>query len=95
MIERATGHRDGGEPPRGQCDFVTESPGPLPLQIICDMMGIPRGRPWKVFHWTTVIMGFGDDELPTITTSSCKRNGARERTASRSPRNDARIRATT
>jgi cytochrome P450 len=49
--------------PEGQCDFVTELAGPLPLQIICDMMGIPEDDREKVFHWTTVILGFGDPDL--------------------------------
>ncbi len=49
--------------PEGQCNFVTELAGPLPLQIICDMMGIPDEDLEKVFHWTTVIMGFGDPDV--------------------------------
>jgi methyl-branched lipid omega-hydroxylase len=49
--------------PDGQCDFVTELAGPLPLQIICDMMGIPEDDHDKVFHWTTVIMGVGDPDV--------------------------------
>jgi cytochrome P450 len=46
----------------GCADFVAEVAGPLPLQIICDMMGIPEEDEEKVFHWTTVIMSTGDDE---------------------------------
>ena len=49
-------HRDA------HADFVAEISGPLPLQIICDMMGIPEEDEQKVFHWTTVILGAGDDE---------------------------------
>jgi cytochrome P450 len=49
--------------PDGQCDFVTELAGPLPLQIICDMMGIPEEDHDKVFHWTTAIMGIGDPDV--------------------------------
>jgi cytochrome P450 len=48
--------------PDGRADFVAEVAGPLPLQIICDMMGIPEEDEEKVFHWTSVIMGVGDDE---------------------------------
>ncbi len=44
-------------------DFVAEVAGPLPLQIICDMMGIPEEDEAKVFHWTTVIMGTGDEDV--------------------------------
>ena len=50
-------HRDA------QADFVAEVSGLLPLQIICDMMGIPEEDEAKVFHWTTVILGIGDDEV--------------------------------
>jgi methyl-branched lipid omega-hydroxylase len=48
--------------PDGRADFVEEVAAPLPLQIICDMMGIPPEDEAKVFHWTSVIMGVGDDE---------------------------------
>jgi methyl-branched lipid omega-hydroxylase len=51
-----TGHPDGC------AEFVAEVAAPLPLQIICDMMGIPETDEEKVFHWTTVILGAGDDE---------------------------------
>lgn len=49
--------------PDGQCDFVAELAAPLPLAIICDMMGIPEEDRAKVFHWTTVLLGVGDDEV--------------------------------
>lgn len=48
--------------PDGEADFVASVAAPLPLQIICDMMGIPESDHEKVFHWTSVIMGIGDDE---------------------------------
>jgi cytochrome P450 len=48
--------------PEGRADFVASVAAPLPLQIICDMMGIPESDHQKVFHWTSVIMGVGDDE---------------------------------
>jgi cytochrome P450 len=50
-------HRDG------RADFVAEAAGLLPLQVICDMMGIPTEDEAKVFHWTNVMLGFGDDEV--------------------------------
>lgn len=49
--------------PDGQADLVTELAGPLPLQVICDMMGIPEGDHQRIFHWTNVILGFGDPDL--------------------------------
>ncbi len=30
--------------PDGECDFVEQIAAPLPLQIICEMMGIPAER---------------------------------------------------
>ena len=51
--------------PDGEADFVESLSGPLPLQIICDMMGIPEADEHKVFHWTSVILGAGDEEVTT------------------------------
>ncbi|MGE0219657.1 cytochrome P450 [Mycolicibacterium sp.] len=51
--------------PDGQADIVAELAGPLPLQIICDMMGIPEQDHQQVFHWTNVILGFGDPDIAT------------------------------
>jgi cytochrome P450 len=48
--------------PDGQCDFVTEVAAPLPLQIVCEMMGIPEEDEQQVFNWTNVILGVGDPE---------------------------------
>jgi methyl-branched lipid omega-hydroxylase len=49
--------------PDARADFVAEASGLLPLQVICDMMGIPEEDEAKVFHWTTVLLGVGDDEV--------------------------------
>jgi cytochrome P450 len=51
--------------PDGEADLVSELAGPLPLQIICDMMGIPEEDHQQIFHWTNVILGFGDPDLTT------------------------------
>ncbi len=53
--------------PDGRAELVAELSGPLPLQVICDIMGVPEGDHRKIFGWTNVILGFGD---PDITTDS-------------------------
>jgi methyl-branched lipid omega-hydroxylase len=52
---RATAAAHGGE-----FDLVTEIAAPLPLLLICDMMGIPQSRREDVFTWSTMILA-GDD----------------------------------
>jgi cytochrome P450 len=47
---------------KGKCDFVTEIAAPLPLKIICDMMGIPESQWAFVFERTNTILGAGDPE---------------------------------
>lgn len=47
----------------GHCDLVEELAGPLPTQIICDMIGIPEELHHKVFQWTNVIMGGNDPDV--------------------------------
>lgn len=48
---------------RGECDFVTDIAAPLPLGIICDMMGIPESHTKMVFEKTNLILGLGDTDL--------------------------------
>ena len=51
--------------PDGNAELVAELSGPLPLQVICDMMGIPESDHQMIFHWTNIILGFGDPDLST------------------------------
>ena len=57
VVDRMLEHNPGGE-----CDFVEWIAAPLPLQIICEMMGIPDDDIEQIFAWTNVILGAGDPE---------------------------------
>ena len=46
----------------GECDFVSEIAAALPLQIICDMLGMPRSETKRIFELTNTILGVGDPE---------------------------------
>jgi len=49
--------------PERECDFVHEVASRMPLQIICDMMGIPESDEEMIFNWTNTILGVGDPEF--------------------------------
>ena len=49
--------------PDRECDFVHEVAALLPLQIICEMMGIPPEDEEQIFNWTNIILGVGDPEF--------------------------------
>ena len=51
--------------PRGECDFVTDIAAALPLEIICEMMGIPPSDYRRIFELTNIILGVGDPEYAT------------------------------
>lgn len=47
----------------GHFDAVAEIAGPFPLQIICQMMGIPPEDESRIFEWTNTILGAGDPDF--------------------------------
>jgi methyl-branched lipid omega-hydroxylase len=49
--------------PDRACDFVENVAAALPLEIICDMMGIPAADYAQIFTWTNTILGIGDPEF--------------------------------
>ncbi len=51
--------------PRGECDFVNDVAAALPLEIICEMMGIPPSDYRRIFELTNTILGVGDPEYAT------------------------------
>jgi cholest-4-en-3-one 26-monooxygenase len=47
---------------RGECDFVTDLAAELPLQVIAEMMGVPREDRHKLFEWSNRMIGSDDPE---------------------------------
>lgn len=47
---------------RGPCDFVQHVAMPMPLQIICSMMGIPASEYDEVIDATNLILAIGDPD---------------------------------
>jgi cytochrome P450 len=45
--------------------FRMRTIAPLPLKVICEMMGIPPEDEQQVFAWTNTILGIGDPEYVT------------------------------
>jgi methyl-branched lipid omega-hydroxylase len=43
-------------------DFVSEVAAPLPLRVICNLMGVPESEADRVFRCSNVILGAGDSE---------------------------------
>ena len=54
VIERASG--------LGECDFAMEIAAPFPLEIICDMMGVPGSEYATVLRCSNIILSEGDPE---------------------------------
>ncbi len=48
---------------KGECEFVTEVASDLPLQVICEMMGVPEEDRQEIFEITNRMIGFDDPEL--------------------------------
>jgi len=54
VIKRASG--------LGECDFAVEIAAPFPLEIICDMMGVPESQYATVLRCSNIILSGGDPE---------------------------------
>jgi cholest-4-en-3-one 26-monooxygenase len=47
---------------RGECDFVLDISRRLPLEVICEMVGVPEGDWEGMFELTNRVIGFDDPE---------------------------------
>jgi cholest-4-en-3-one 26-monooxygenase len=50
---------------KGQCDFVADVAAKLPLEVICDMMGVPERDRHGIFELSNRLIGFDDPEYQT------------------------------
>lgn len=48
---------------KGECEFVTEVAAPLPMQTICEMVGVPEGDQQYIFDLSNKLIGFDDPEF--------------------------------
>jgi cholest-4-en-3-one 26-monooxygenase len=48
---------------KGECEFVEELACELPLQLICELMGIPREERRQIFDWSNQLIGGDDPEM--------------------------------
>jgi len=47
---------------RGRCEFVSEVAAELPLQMICEMVGVPQEDRKRIFDLTNQLVGFDDPD---------------------------------
>jgi cholest-4-en-3-one 26-monooxygenase len=48
--------------PTGSCDFVTEVAAELPLEVICELLGVRQDDRHLIFKWSNDMMGMDDPE---------------------------------
>jgi cholest-4-en-3-one 26-monooxygenase len=47
---------------KGECDFVRDVAAELPLQIICEFLGVPQEDSHRIFEWSNALIGTEDPE---------------------------------
>jgi cholest-4-en-3-one 26-monooxygenase len=50
---------------RGECEFVEELAAELPLQVICELVGVPQEDRKLIFELSNKLIGFDDPEFRT------------------------------
>ena len=48
---------------KGECDFVEDLAAPLPMRVICEMMGVPEEDRRRIYEIGNAMVGFDDPEL--------------------------------
>ena len=68
MVERVAGELFDGLAERGSADFVLDFALPLPMTVICELMGFPKSDRELFRHWSTSILtDTGADEFARAT----------------------------
>jgi methyl-branched lipid omega-hydroxylase len=62
-VERVAGELVSSALSHGTGDFVTDIAAPLPLRIVCEMMGVPPSEFATVLRCSNVILSMGDPDL--------------------------------
>ncbi len=50
---------------RGEFDFMTDVAAPLPIKMLCDIMGVPKSDEKQIFDWSNRAIGVDDPEYNT------------------------------
>jgi len=61
---------------RGSCDFVTDIAAELPLQVIAELIGVPREERHLIFEWGNQMVGMEDPEYATSMDTAMQAAGA-------------------
>jgi cholest-4-en-3-one 26-monooxygenase len=61
---------------RGSCDFVTHIAAELPLQVIAELIGVPRQERHLIFQWGNQMVGMEDPEYATSMDTAMQAAGA-------------------
>lgn len=48
---------------RGECDFMADVAAPLPISVLCDILGVPHEDWQLIFDWSNTLIGADDPEL--------------------------------
>ena len=47
----------------GECDFMVDIAAPLPISVLCDILGVPHTDWKKIFDWSNELVGLFDPDL--------------------------------
>jgi cholest-4-en-3-one 26-monooxygenase len=55
IVDRALEKKD--------CDFMVDVAAPLPISVLCDILGVPQSDWRLIFDWSNILIGFEDPEF--------------------------------